>query len=60
MTDHTDIRKTIRQCIGDWWNDYLRKYWRISLEDPSERSKYFDDLADYLYEMVFLRHCRKE
>jgi hypothetical protein len=56
MTDNTDMRKTIRRCIGDWWDDSLRKDWRIALEDPDERNKHFDDLADCLYEKVFLQY----
>jgi len=36
----------IRNIITHWWNDTMRKDWRMALADPVERNRRLDELAD--------------
>jgi hypothetical protein len=48
-----ETKRQILRCISHWWNDTLRKVWRTALEDPEEREKLFNELANEIYEQVY-------
>jgi len=40
------MKAQIKEAIKWWWNDSMRKTWRIDLADPVSRTRCLDELAD--------------
>ena len=40
------MKDQIRKVIRDYWNDSMRKDWRMALADPVVRNKRLDELAE--------------
>lgn len=54
------MENQIKNIITHWWNDTMRKDWRIALANPIERNRRLDELADEICHHLTSQSSRRD